>query len=330
MTAATMERPGITTATEQPIRLSVPYGDLAAALDLMGAVCSSRPPVPVLGGALITVGHAGDAFIETFDYETHVRVLLDGGIRPGRILLNRQQLAFCLRTVLAGATRAKQARLPVEITTVGSNADFLVDGYRFSLPLMPVEDYPATPAYPDERVLTVSRDALLTEVNRLSVCAGKDQTLPQLTGINFVTVPGGLELAATDRFRLGIGYVPTVESGVEVNRLVPAKPLPAILKQPARRPRHRRLLRHRRRRARAGPGSRPGRCRCPCAGSSSSSSSTAPCCPRSTRWTWWWTGSRWRWPPCGSPRSPTAATTCRPPSPTAPSPCPPGARTTAR
>lgn len=62
------------------------------------------------------------------------------------------------------------------------------------------------------------------------MCADKGKLLPKLSGINFVTVPGGLELAATDRFRLGIGYVPTVESGVEVNQLVPAKPLPAILK----------------------------------------------------------------------------------------------------
>jgi DNA polymerase III subunit beta len=97
---------------------------------------------------------------------------------------------------------------------------------RFSLPTMAVEDYPTLPALPDETGV-VSADLFSEAIGQVAVAAGRDDTLPMLTGIRVEISGETVVLAATDRFRLAVRELTwsTDSADVEAAVLVPAKTL---------------------------------------------------------------------------------------------------------
>jgi DNA polymerase III subunit beta len=225
--------------TEQPF-LTVTHGQLLDALELMGGVITSRPPVPVLGGVLITAHADGTGSLDCFDYETHVHVELDEAHQERTVLIGRKGLHDFVKSLLAGSTRARAASMPVYLSMAQEGSRGVVveaDGYRYITMGMAAEDYPAMPPYEEEQAVTVSRDTLLQACTRLARYAAKGDTIPMLAGINFSSHEGGMELASTDRFRMGIDWVPTVETaklgpeGVTLSWLVPAHKLGNILKR---------------------------------------------------------------------------------------------------
>ena len=158
----------------------------------------ARPPVPVLGGVLLeaTSGPSGDRLtVSGFDYETSARVELDATIGdPGRVLVSGR--------LLADITKALPAK-PVDVVVDGARATISCGNSRFSLPTMPVEDYPQLPAMPQVAGI-VPGDVLAQAVQQVAVAAGRDDTLPMLTGIRLEIDGPRLTLAATDRFRLAV------------------------------------------------------------------------------------------------------------------------------
>jgi len=97
---------------------------------------------------------------------------------------------------------------------------------KFSLPAMPVEDYPTLPTLPAETGV-VAADLFAEAVGQVAIAAGKDDTLPMLTGIRVEISGDKVVLAATDRFRLAVRELTwaTVTPDVDAAVLVPAKTL---------------------------------------------------------------------------------------------------------
>ena len=186
----------------------------------------ARPPVPVLGGVLIeAVGGAdGDRLVVSgFDYETSARVELDATIGdPGRVLVSGR--------LLADITRALPSK-PVDLVVDGSRATINCGSSRFSLPTMPVEDYPQLPAMP-RLAGTVPADRLAEAVGQVAVAAGRDDTLPMLTGVRLEIEGTRLTLAATDRFRLAVRELDWSPEDTEQETavLIPAKTLAEVAK----------------------------------------------------------------------------------------------------
>lgn len=153
----------------------------------------ARPPVPVLGGVLIEASE-DRVSLSTFDYETAAHVELGATVgEPGRVLVSCRLLADIVKSLPAR---------PVDVVSDGSRVTIVCGPARFSLPTMPVEDYPALPALPS-LAGTVAADVLAVAVQAVGVAAGKDG-LPMLTGIRMEVAGARLTLAATDRFRLAI------------------------------------------------------------------------------------------------------------------------------
>src|SRR4029077_15335830 len=73
----------------------------------------------------------------------------------------------------------------------------------FPLRPMPVEDYPPLPQMPGSSG-TVDSAVFAEAVAQTAVAAGRDATLPMLTGIRVEIDGETLTLAATDRFRLAV------------------------------------------------------------------------------------------------------------------------------
>jgi DNA polymerase-3 subunit beta len=186
----------------------------------------ARPPVPVLGGVLIEAsgGPDGDRLVVSgFDYETSARAELDATIGdPGRVLVSGR--------LLADITRALPSK-PVDLVVDGSRAAISCGSSRFSLPTMPVEDYPQLPAMP-QVAGTVPADRLAEAVGQVAVAAGRDDTLPMLTGIRLEIDGPRLTFAATDRFRLAVRELDWSPEDSEQSTavLIPARTLAEVAK----------------------------------------------------------------------------------------------------
>jgi DNA polymerase-3 subunit beta len=96
---------------------------------------------------------------------------------------------------------------------------------------MPVEDYPQLPAMP-QLAGTVAADVLAQAVGQVVVAAGRDDTLPMLTGIRLEIEGEKLTLAATDRFRLAVRELEWTpeDAGLSTAVLIPARTLSEVAK----------------------------------------------------------------------------------------------------
>src|SRR3954467_14815580 len=127
------------------MKIRVERDGLADAVAWVARSLPSRPPVPVLGGVMLDAGSSdgapGDSLtVSGFDYEVSATVGVPATIADGGRTLVSGRL-------LAEITRALPAQ-PVEILVDGARVMITCGNARFSLPTMPVEDYPQLPAMP--------------------------------------------------------------------------------------------------------------------------------------------------------------------------------------
>jgi DNA polymerase III subunit beta len=191
--------------------------DFADAVAWVARNLPTRPTVPVLAGVLLT-GSDDGLTISGFDYEVSAEVQVAAEIAsPGSVLVSGR--------LLSDITRALPAK-PVDVSVEGTRVSLTCGSARFSLPTMAVEDYPALPALPEDTGVISS--ALFAEaIGQVAVAAGRDDTLPMLTGIRVEISGEKVVLAATDRFRLAVRELTwsTESADIEAAVLVPAKTL---------------------------------------------------------------------------------------------------------
>ena len=87
--------------------------------------------------------------------------------------------------------------------STGSRLTIACGSARFTLPTMPVDDYPTLPSMPTTAG-TVDGAEFAAAVAQVAVAAGRDDTLPMLTGVRLEIDGDKLTLAATDRYRLAV------------------------------------------------------------------------------------------------------------------------------
>jgi DNA polymerase-3 subunit beta len=190
---------------------------LAEAVAWTARTLPTRPPVPVLAGVLLEVDDAGLS-VSGFDYEVSTQVGVDVDVdTPGRTLVSGR--------LLAEITRALPAA-PVQVEVTGSRTQIICGSARFTLPTMPVEDYPTLPEMP-EVAGTIASDVFASAAQQVAVAAGRDDTLPVMTGVRIAIDGERMVMAATDRYRLAareLSWRPATP-GLAVNALVPARTL---------------------------------------------------------------------------------------------------------
>lgn len=190
---------------------------LADAVAWAARTLPSRPPVPVLAGLLLEAD--GTLLtLSSFDYEVSARVEIEADVaEPGRVLVSGRLLAEISRS-LPGK--------PIDIVSEGARVVVTCGSARFTLLTLPVDDYPSLPAMPAASG-SVAGDVFGTAVSQVAIAAGRDDTLPVLTGVRVEIEGERVTLAATDRYRLAVrefGWVPE-QTGLEAVALVPARTL---------------------------------------------------------------------------------------------------------
>lgn len=211
-----------TTTIGSDLRFRLLREDFADAVAWVARSLSTRPTVPVLAGVLIT-GSDNGLTIAGFDYDVSGEVVVPAEIAsPGTVLVSGR--------LLSEITRALPAK-PVEVSADGNRVLLSCGSAKFSLPAMPVEDYPALPVLPAETGV-VDADSFTEAVTQVAVAAGRDDTLPMLTGIRVELSGDTIVLAATDRFRLAVRELSWSANSPELDAavLVPAKTLAEVAK----------------------------------------------------------------------------------------------------
>ncbi|SEL65594.1 DNA polymerase III subunit beta [Streptacidiphilus jiangxiensis] len=187
------------------MKLRLPREALAEAVSWAAHALPARSTVPALAGLLLTAdqdgmsGGTGDGMLAVagFDYEVSARFRVAAEIsEPGAALVPGRLLADLSRALPGGGH-------DVELATIGADLTLRCGPAQFELPLVPVEDYPRLPALPP--VLGSVDGAQFAEaVAQVAVVAGRDESLPFLTGIRLEFTAGAVRLVATDRYRLAV------------------------------------------------------------------------------------------------------------------------------
>ncbi|MBT8224771.1 MAG: DNA polymerase III subunit beta [Dactylosporangium sp.] len=177
----------------------------------------SRPSMPVLAGALLRVADS-QLHVSGFDYEVSSQVTVD-------VQADSEGSTLVSGRLLAEITKALPGK-PVDVASIGSHLELTCGSARFTLPTMPVEDYPTLPEMP-ALAGTIDAPAFAAAVAQVAVAACRDDTLPMLTGVRMELESETLTLLATDRYRLTVkelSWSPDAPD-VSLTALVPAKTL---------------------------------------------------------------------------------------------------------
>ena len=177
----------------------------------------ARPTVPVLAGMRL---HAADdeLTLSSFDYDVSALAKIPVDTQaPGSALVSGR--------LLAEISRSLPGR-PVQISSEGGRAVLTCGSATFNLLTMPEDEYPALPEMPPAAG-TVGSDAFATAVSQTAVAAGRDDTLPSLTGVRIEIEGDTLTLISTDRYRLAVRELRWTPAKPELSAavLVPAKAL---------------------------------------------------------------------------------------------------------
>lgn len=207
------------------MKVTVKRTELATASAWVAAGLPQRPVVPVLHGMKVTVENS-KLVMAVFDYEQSRRGFVSGdAAESGSILVSGPQLKKVMGTLPRGTkTKPVAVTLSTEGTADGGWLNIEANGSTWKLPALPSTEYPELPALPPI-MGTTDGGEFARAVARVAVAASKDDTLPMLTHIQFSAHTGGVNLAATDRYRLAsdhLDWSPVDPGAPGVEFLVPA------------------------------------------------------------------------------------------------------------
>jgi DNA polymerase-3 subunit beta len=199
------------------MKFRVERDTLADAVAWTAKSLPSRPSVPVLAGVLLRVTD-GHLTVSGFDYEVSSQVTV-------MVHADSDGAALVSGRLLAEITKSLPNK-PIEVAAVGSHVELVCGSARFTLPTMPVEDYPTLPAMP-ETAGTIDSAVFAAAVSQVAVAAGRDETIPMLTGVRLEMEGSTLTLLATDRYRAAVREIEwrPDEADISAQALVPARTL---------------------------------------------------------------------------------------------------------
>jgi DNA polymerase-3 subunit beta len=199
------------------VKLRVERDVLAESVAWAARTLPSRPSLPVLAGLVLTATEDG-LTLSSFDYEVSGRVEIAADVSSeGTTLVSGRLLADIARSL---------PPQPVQIESEGTRISITCGRSSFTLPTLPVEDYPQLPAMPTASG-TIPGHLFAAAVLQVAIAAGRDDTLPTLTGIRMEIEGSNIVLAATDRYRLAVrefSWSPQ-STALSTHALVPAKTL---------------------------------------------------------------------------------------------------------
>ena len=176
------------------VKFTVEQHVLTDAVNWVSRSLSNRPIMTALLGIDIKV-EDNQVFLSGSDLETSSKShFLADVSQTGRVLVPGKLLAEISRA------------LPNKSVTVyldGTRVLVTSGTAKFTLPTLTLNDYPSLPELP-ETTGVIASDLFATAVAQVAIAAGRDDSLPTLTGIHVEINQDTITLAATDRYRLAV------------------------------------------------------------------------------------------------------------------------------
>lgn len=185
------------------------------AVSFAAKLLPQRPTQPLLSGVLLEATD-GELTLSAFDYETSARTsVIADVIEPGRSLVSGR---------LLGEIAQRLPHSDVEVSRSDSRVEVRCGASSFSLPAMPVEEYPQVPRV-DEISGEVPADVFAEAIAQISPAASKDDVTPVITGVQFEVSENAITLTATDRYRVATRRIDWEQRGNDgaTSALVPSK-----------------------------------------------------------------------------------------------------------
>ena len=176
------------------MKFTVEQSALTDGVNWVSRSLSTRPIKTELLG--IVIDATGDEVVLSgSDLETSSKALFKADIsQPGKVLVPGKLLAEISRSL---------PNKPITITLDGSRVLVTSGAAKFTLPTLSISEYPGLPELP-ETTGVVASDVFATAVAQVAIAAGKDDSLPTLTGVHIEINEDTVTLAATDRYRLAV------------------------------------------------------------------------------------------------------------------------------
>jgi DNA polymerase-3 subunit beta len=189
---------------------------LIDAVNWVARSLSSRPIQTALLGIKLEV--ADQITLTGSDLETSTKAVISADISEKGIVLVPGRL-------LAEIARSLPAK-PISFVLDGSRVLVTAGSAKFTLPTLPVNEYPQLPTLP-ESAGEIDSDTFATSVGQVAIAAGKDDSLPTLTGVHIEINKNTITLAATDRYRLAVKEITwqPKDANLETTTLIRARTL---------------------------------------------------------------------------------------------------------
>ena len=199
------------------MKFTVEQHVLADGVNWVSRSLSSRPIMTALLGIVIEAEN-GQVFLSGSDLETSSKANFPADVsQNGKVLVPGRLLAEISRS------------LPNKSVTVqldGSRVLVTSGTAKFTLPTLSLNDYPTLPEIPETTGI-ITGDLFATAVAQVAIAAGRDDSLPTLTGIHVEINQDTITLAATDRYRLAVREVQwqATQPNLEIAALLRARTL---------------------------------------------------------------------------------------------------------
>jgi len=143
----------------------------------------------------IVIDVSNEVTLSASDLETAAKSLFNADIKEkGKVLVPGRLLAEIARSL---------PNKPVSFVLDNNRVLLTAGTAKFTLPTLPINEYPNLPTMPENSGFIAS-DVFATAINQVAIAAGKDDSLPTLTGIHVDINKETITLAATDRYRLAV------------------------------------------------------------------------------------------------------------------------------
>jgi DNA polymerase-3 subunit beta len=199
------------------VKFTVEQHVLADAVNWVSRSLSNRPIMSALLGIVIEA-QDNQVFLSGSDLETSSKANFLAEInQSGKVLVPGRLLAEISRSLPSK---------PVTVQLEGSRVIVTSGSAKFTLPTLPLNDYPNLPELP-ETTGVIPSDVFSSAVAQVAIAAGRDDSLPTLTGVHVEINRDTITLAATDRYRLAVREVQwqATQPDLETSALLRARTL---------------------------------------------------------------------------------------------------------
>jgi DNA polymerase-3 subunit beta len=198
------------------MKFVVERDSLVDAVNWVSKSISNRPITTALLGIVIDASE--EITLSGSDLETSAKAKFKAEVsQKGKVLVPGRLLAEISRSL-----PAKPISFVLESTRVLVSAG----SAKFTLPTLPLSEYPTLPELPAASG-SLNSDLFATAVNQVAIAAGKDDSLPTLTGVFVEINKNQITLAATDRYRLAVRELTwsAQDANIETTSLLRARTL---------------------------------------------------------------------------------------------------------